>query len=136
MERQAPRWNSGARFVAAVTALVVACREAPPDRAQPSAPPAVVATPDSLVLELDGDLRIWFAEGREARDSAGSSCFERSVEIRRGDSTIKVPLLYAVRAPAVVDQRTISAELSKDCRVMAIYHVDLASGRPTKIADR
>lgn len=135
MERQVPRWTSGARFVAAL-ALAAACREPPPDRSPPPAPEAVATPADSLVLELEGDVKIWFAEGREARDSAGAPCVERSVEIRRRDSTIKVPLLYTGRAPAVVDQRTIRAELSKDCRVMAIYHVDLATGRPTKIADR
>jgi hypothetical protein len=114
----------------------MACRG---PRADPAAAPSATtpaAPADSLVLELADGAQVWLAEGREARDSAGAACYERSVEIRKAGATITVPLLYTTRAPIVLDRGTLRAELSKACRVMALYRVDVATGRPTKIADQ
>lgn len=109
------------------------------DRVAPVSSP-VAATPaaplvpaDSLLYETADGSQIWFAEGRSARDSSGAPCFERSVEIRRDTSVLKVPLLFTARVPTMLDRRHLRAELMRDCRVMGIYRVELATGRPTKI---
>lgn len=110
---------------------------APPVPGPPADSAAAVAAPaDSLVLTTRSGHQIWFTEGRDAEDGAGGRCYERSVEIRTDSSRIKVPLLYVTSAPTELRPGSVRAELSRACRTMAIYQVDLASGRPTKLEDR
>lgn len=131
--RTVPAWS-----IACCALLAMACRpsaEAPPqadttDLSQATGPA------DSLVLTLPSGHAVWLAEGRPAQDSAGTACFERSVEIRTDTSTVKVPLLFVMTAPTVLDRANLRAELSRHCRVMAIYRVELATGRPYKLEDR
>lgn len=106
----------------------------PPDSTPSVAGPARPL--DSLVLTTRSGHQIWLAEGREARDSGGVGCYERSVEIRSDSTRIKVPLLFVTAAPTEWRPGSIRAELSRHCRVMAIYQVDLATGRPIKLEDR
>ncbi len=103
----------------------------PPGPATIPAPPTAPA--DTLVRQTSDGYQVWFAEGREARDSGGATCYERSVEIRRGAAVMKVPLLFTTRAPTQLDRRSVRAELMRDCRVVGIYRVELATGRPTRI---
>ncbi|MFN0177255.1 MAG: hypothetical protein ACKVZ0_00535 [Gemmatimonadales bacterium] len=134
-----PRASRSNSLVGAATLLAVvgmACRGPRADAGVAPSAATSTAPVDSLVLELADGAQVWLAEGREARDSAGTTCYERSVEIRKPGATITVPLLYTTRAPAVLDRGTLRAELSKACRVMAIYRVDVATGRPTKISDQ
>ncbi len=91
---------------------------------------------DSLVLTLPSGQTVWLAEGRPAKDSAGAECIERSVEIRTDTSSVKIPLLFVVNPPVVLDRDHLRAELSRHCRVMAVYRVELATGRPYKLEDR
>jgi hypothetical protein len=86
-----------------------------------------------MVTETPNGYQVWLAEGREARDSAGAECFERSVEIRRGALVTKVPLLFTTKRPTVLNRNSIRAELTRDCRVVGVYRVDLATGRPTRL---
>lgn len=118
--------------------LVMACRPAAeaPSQADTTDLSQTTGPADSLVLTLPSGHAVWLAEGRPARDSAGTACFERSVEIRTGTSTVKVPLLFVMTAPAVLDRANLRAELSRHCRVMAVYRVELATGRPYKLEDR
>ncbi len=125
--------------LAAVAALTgAACRAGQP-AATPSAttaapPPAPPALPtDTMVAQAAGGYQIWLAEGREARDSAGAPCYERSVEIRRGTAVTKVPLLFTTKAPTALGRSNLRAELMRNCRVVGVYRVDLATGRPTRI---
>jgi len=120
--------------------VVFGCRT--PERAVPAdttvrapSPRSDAGATDTLVLSV-GRFGIWFAEGRPGRDSTGADCLERSVEIRTDSSRTKVPLLYTTRPPTRIDEGHIRAELVRDCRVIGIYRVELASGRPTKLADR
>lgn len=92
------------------------------------APPA-----DTLVLALPGGSTVWLAEGRKAKDSSGAPCVERSVEIRRDTVRLKVPLLYTTAAPTRLDDSTIRAELSRDCRVTQVYKVGVRDGLPHRI---
>lgn len=108
--------------------------EAAPAPPEPSAAaPALPA--DTMVLVTRSGHRIWLAEGRPARDSAGTPCYERSVEIRTDSSRIKVPLLFVANPPRERAGR-LEAELSLNCRPLALYSIDLATGRPSKLADR
>ncbi|MHB1327753.1 MAG: hypothetical protein ACYC2K_06075 [Gemmatimonadales bacterium] len=100
------------------------------------ADPSHAVPADSLVLSLPSGHTVWLAEGRAATDSAGAGCTERSVEIRTDTATVKVPLLFVVEPPTVLDRDHLRAELSRHCRVMAVYRVELATGRPYKLEDR
>ncbi len=112
----------------------VACRPDAKAAAPPAVDPPLASVPaDTLLHQTPDGYQIWFAEGREARDSAGAECYERSVEIRRGDTVVKVPLLFTTDPPTLLDRGTLRAALMRGCRVIGIYRVDLATGRPTKI---
>ncbi len=113
--------------------LLLACRATPPSPPvdQPK-PPA--AAGDSLALTIGPTLSVWFTDQRQDKDSAGTVCVERVLQIRRDSVRTPVPLLYTGRAPVVVNDSTIEAELWLHCRVMDRYRVDLHSGRPTRVA--
>lgn len=124
--------------LALLTALALAgcgARGEPP----PDGIPAVdtrVAPPepaDSLVLTAPGGVTVWLAEGRRGSDSAGTACYERTIEIRRDTTRKKVPLLYTVTVPVLLDDSTFKAELARDCRATASYRVSLRDGMPHKI---
>jgi hypothetical protein len=130
-----------AAFASGLFTLVGCSGSAP--AAQPAAPSpaAAVESPapparDSLVLTAADGSQIWFTEGRIGHDSAGGTCSERSVEIRRGERRTRVPLLYTGKAPVPVGPKAIEAELWLDCRPMSRYRVDLETGRPTKVGSR
>lgn len=105
----------------------------------PGTPPAAetsVAPPqiaDSLILITHGGVSIWLAEGRRSSDSAGRECLERTLEIRRDTTRIKVPLLYTITPPTLLDDSTLRAELARNCRPAEVYHVDLRTGHPVPL---
>ena len=103
----------------------------------PGNPPPIetanLAPPDTLVLVVPGGATVWLAEGRRATDSAGAVCLERSIEIRRDSSRVKVPLLYTLSAPTLLDDSTLKAELAHNCRASAAYRVSLRTGAPVRI---
>ena len=103
----------------------------------PGAPPpietAYLAPPDTLVLVVPGGATVWLAEGRRATDSAGAVCLERSIEIRRDSSRVRVPLLYTLAPPTLLDDSTLKAELAHNCRRSAAYRVSLRTGAPVRI---
>lgn len=116
----------------ALVAALMGCGTAapPPSRPEVSAAPA-----DTMVLQA-GAYQVWLAEGRDATDSAGRRCSERSVEIRTDSTRRKVPLLYVVEVPSILDRDHLRAVLSLRCRPFADYRIELATGRPVKIEDR
>ncbi len=105
---------------------------APPD---PKRAIVSVTPPDTMVLRVGG-YQVWLAEGRNGTDSAGTVCYERSVEIRTDSTRTKVPLLYLTEVPSVLDQDHIRAGLSLHCHRFAEYRIELATGRPFKIVGR
>ena len=111
-------------------------RDLPIASAKKAAPPPAPQSPDTMLFVTADGYQVWFAEGRWARDSAGTQCYERSVEVRKGTTKIKVPLFFTNRPPRQDNPGSLRGELMFDCRVMAIYRIDLATGRPTKVADR
>ena len=113
--------------------LVVGCGRSPVP--EPAAETISSAPPDTMVLAV-GRYRIWLAEGRAAADSSGQPCYERSVEVRTDSSRTKVPLLYVLAAPTILNREHARAVLSYRCRPLAVYRVELATGRPFKIESR
>lgn len=127
----------GAGRACAALLLVAACGRAPAPPGQDAATqPPESAVPDSLALTTADGYQVWLTDVRPARDSAGGTCQERSVEIRRDTVRLRVPLLYVRVPPTLLDPRHLRAELSRDCRTTAIYRVELATARPYKIEDR
>lgn len=116
-----------------LAALCSCGRPAPPPVEARSVPPPV---PDTLVLTTAEGFEVWLTDLREARDSAGEACQERSVEIRRDTVRLRVPLLYVRTAPTRLGPGQVRAELSRDCRTMAVYRVELSTARPYKLADQ
>jgi hypothetical protein len=86
-----------------------------------------------LILNAPGGVTIWLSEGRRATDSLGASCLERTLEIRHDTTRIKVPLLYTITAPALVNDSTLRAALAHNCQPGDLYLVNLHTGRPTPL---
>ena len=99
--------------------------ESGPASAQPAAPA------DSLVATTPGGAEIWFTLAREGTGPDGTTCTDRTLEIRRGERRIPVPLLYTGSPPELVNDSTIRARLSRDCVPADSYLVNLGTGRPT-----
>ena len=112
-----------------LVALVAACGAEERPRFQDTAASSV---PDSLVATGKDGLQVWFTLTRVGLAPDGTSCVERGLEIRRGDTRIQVPLLYTGAAPVLLDQSTMRAELWNHCRPVGTYLVDLRSGRPVR----
>lgn len=119
-------------FLASATVLAGCARGEPGPGAPPPAEPAAQVS-DSLILSAPGGVTVWLTEGRRSNDSAGSECLERTLEIRRDTTRIKVPLLYTVSTPVLLDDTTFRAELADHCRKAEPYRVSLKTGRPTPI---
>ena len=128
-------WNIPRRTGATITLILAACgaRGEPAPGALPEVDQGPPQLTDTLVLTLPDGATVWLAEGRRARDSAGTPCVERSVEIRRDSVRLKVPLLFTGSMPTALDDTTIRAELYRDCRPSAVYQVGVREGRPHRI---
>jgi hypothetical protein len=105
---------------------------------EPGTPPAAeraatAQVPDSLILNAPGGVTVWLTEGRRGADTAGASCLERTLEIRRDTTRIKVPLLYTITAPTLVNDSTLRAALAHNCQPGDLYLVNLHTGRPTPL---
>jgi hypothetical protein len=101
-----------------------------PPAAETAAPPLLS---DSLVLSAPGGVTVWLTEGRRATDATGNECLERTLEIRHDTTRIKVPLLYTVSTPVLLDDSTLRAELAHNCQRAEPYRVSLRTGRPTPL---
>lgn len=99
-------------------------------------PPPVVdvdaapAPPDSQILSAPNGVTIWLTEGRRATSPSGTPCLERTLEIRRDTGRIKVPLLYTISTPELLNDTTLRARLALHCQPAETYRVDLRTGRP------
>jgi hypothetical protein len=103
------------------------------ERRPPAPPPAASPPPavrDSLALTAPGGVEVWYIGTREARDSAGTPCVERVMEIRRDGGRIAIPLLYTGETPRLADDSTLHAHLWLHCRPERLYAVNLRTGHP------
>ena len=117
----------------AVLAAACGARGEPPPGELPPVAAVTAPPPDSLVLTTSQGGTVWLTEGRRAVDSTGTPCFERTIEIRRDSVRLKVPLLYTLAVPLLLDDSTIRAQISLDCRPGASYRIGLHDGMPHKI---
>lgn len=116
---------------AALAALLLGCageadRPARPASAEGTAPA------DSLVLTAPGGVQVWYTLSRAGVAVNGERCVDRTLEIRRGDTRVQVPLLYTGSPPELVNDSTLRARLSSACLPGDSYLVDLRSGRPVR----
>lgn len=87
---------------------------------------------DSLVLTAPGGAEVWFTLARNSVSAEGVPCVDRTIEIRRGETRVRVPLLYTGSAPELVNDTTLRARLSNHCVPGDAYLVDLRTGRPVR----
>jgi hypothetical protein len=103
---------------------------------KPAPPQAAAAAdsapPDSLIATAPGGVQIWFTLARRATSPGGVPCVDRTIEIRRGNTRVQVPLLYTGTPPELVNDSTLRARLSNQCRPGDAYLVDLRTGRPVR----
>jgi hypothetical protein len=107
----------------------------PADLAQSPAAqlPRSLELPDSLLFRLESGGEVWWTIARESADSAGSTCVERGLEVRRDATRVGVPLLYSADVPEVVDDTTIQVRLWTDCVPGRMYRVNVLTGQPTAV---
>lgn len=121
-------------LVIVIVPLLSSCRESP--KPHGGAPAVVAKAPpvrDSLALTTRSGAQVWFVAERPARDSAGTPCIERAMEIRWSGKITRVPLLYTGSAPRLVNDTTIEAAIWLHCRPGNVYRVDLHTGRPLRV---
>jgi hypothetical protein len=121
--------------VNATAALLAACLLGCGGGSSAPAKPAAAADappPDSLVAKAPGGVQVWFTLARRATSPEGAPCVDRAIEIRRGETRVQVPLLYTGTAPELVNDSTLRARLSNQCRPGDAYLVDLRTGRPVR----
>jgi hypothetical protein len=125
--------TAGSGTIALLLGLASGCG---PKQESPPAADSVAQAPrpaDSLVLTAPGNVEVWFTDARSARDSAGRTCVERVMQIRRNGQRIAIPLLYTGSIPRLVNDSTIEAPIWLDCRPGNLYQVDLNTGRPARV---
>lgn len=105
---------------------------APPAAGAGAGSAAAPVPPDSLALRTPGGAELWFTLAREDRDSVGTECVERGLEIREGTRRTPVPLLYTRDVPRVVNDSTVSARLWTACAAGPEYRVNLRTGQPVR----
>jgi hypothetical protein len=117
------------RFVGLAASL--ACGGEADERAAAN-PTRVAAPADSLVASSRSGTEVWFTLAREGTGADGSRCIERGIEIRRGATRLRVPLLYTGSAPVVLNDSTLRARLWTHCAPGDLYLVDLRTGHPVR----
>ncbi len=114
-----------------LTALF-ACGGPPDQRRVAGDSVADVRPADSLVLTTSAGAEVWFTLARPASGADGSSCVERALEIRRGGTRVKVPLMYTGSPPVLLNDSTMRAILWTHCQPGNAYVVNLRSGQPVR----
>ena len=115
---------------AVLIVVLAACGESAERPATAARDEAPARPADSLALTAPGGVEVWYTLSRQGRAADGSACVDRTLEIRRGDTRIPVPLLYTGTAPELVNDTTIRARLSSNCAPGDSYLVSLRTGRP------
>jgi hypothetical protein len=124
------RRRSRSAFI--LLALFAACRAQ--QRLEPAANAVAGAEhSDSLVVTGENGLEVWFTMQRGGRARDGATCVERALEIRRGGTRVRVPLLYTGAAPVILNQSTMRAELWNHCEPVDTYLVNLRTGQPIRV---
>lgn len=120
--------NSRTVLGAAAGLVLVACSERS-SRTRPRDTAAVAPAPAERLAIRAGSTEVWYTLAQSDSGPAGT-CTERTLEIRRANTRIAVPLLYTGEPPVPVDDTTIRALLWRKCRPIAAYLIDLRTGQP------
>lgn len=113
-------------------ALLVSCTSREPGK-DPAAGQGTVAPPvDSLVIIMPDSAEVWYTGSILDSAASGETCSERSVEIRRGGTSILVPLLYTRGALEMVNDTTVRASLIRDCAPVDRYLINTRTGQPRR----
>ena len=88
---------------ALVAVLGAGCGEREEARPAEAASTQPAAPADSLVATAPGGVEVWFTLARESKAADGTTCTDRTLEIRRGDTRTPVPLLYTGTVPEIVN---------------------------------
>jgi hypothetical protein len=113
-------------------AALTACGKAEDQTGKDPVQTTVKQPADSLVLTNGAGAEVWLTLAREAKGADGVVCVERGLEVRRGASRVKVPLLYTGNVPVLLNDSTIRAILWTHCTPGAPYLVNLRSGHPVR----
>jgi hypothetical protein len=126
--------NLRSAIVCGVLAPTIACNTRGAETPEQGGAEAVRAPvpADSLVATAPGGVEVWFTLSREGKAADGTTCTDRTMEIRRGGTRVQVPLLYTGTAPELVNDSTIRARLSNRCVPGDAYLVDLRTGHPVR----
>lgn len=122
----------GVALLCGIVCSIAACNSRSEDSGQEVATdkPQPAAPSDTLVATAPGGVEIWFTLAREGTAADGSHCTDRTMEIRRDTSRIRIPLLYTGQVPELVNDSTIRARLSNQCVPGDPYLVNLRTGHP------
>jgi hypothetical protein len=121
------------RYLWGTLLLIVACGEQPKPAATADSITAPPKPQPEQVLTAPNGVEVWFTDSRTARDSAGTSCTERVMQVRRDGKQIAVPLLYTGAKPTLVNDSTMEAAIWLNCRPGNVYHVNLRTGYPERV---
>jgi hypothetical protein len=113
--------------------LVAACSDREVPRLEHRAADAPAAPAESLVVRMADSAEVWFTGSMLDTAAGGETCYERTVEIRRGGSTTPVPLLYTISVPVVMDDTTFRADLMRDCARVDTYLVNTRTAQPRRV---
>jgi hypothetical protein len=114
-------------------ALLVSCSPREPGHEEQTGVQASPLPPSAMVLRMPDSAEIWFTGAMLDSASNGETCFERTVEIRRGGIGTPVPLLYTSGVPQVMDDTTMKADLMRDCARVDTYLVNTKTAQPRRV---
>jgi len=115
--------------------MTLACGPSPRQAARTVAeslpsPPPPPSLPDSLALRAPDGTELWFTDARTGTDSAGATCVERVMQLRRDTVRVPVPLLYTAERPRLVNDTLAEAHIYLNCRPGNLYRINLRNGQP------
>jgi hypothetical protein len=115
-----------------VSALVAACTSRTPKQEESAGLPSMTP-PDSLVLRLADSAELWYTGSMLDTSATGETCYERTVEIRRGETRTPVPLLYTLGEVVVMNDTSVRADLMRDCVKVDTYLINTTTGQPRRV---
>ena len=121
------------RVSALLLGLLLACTSREEHREAPDGM-AGVAGPlrDTMVLRMPDSAEVWYTGSMLDSAADGTTCYERTVEIRRGTSRTPVPLLYTLGQLETVDDTTVRAALVRNCAKYETYLVNTKTAQPRR----
>jgi hypothetical protein len=118
-------------FFLLVTALA-SCSPKEAKQEEPAGLATLSPGTDTMVLRMPDGAEAWYTGFMLDTASTGEPCYERTVEIRRGQTRTPVPLLYTMGELEVLDDTTLRAALVRDCARHDTYLVNTRTAQPRR----